>query len=57
MKYGYLSFIDPERVGFGEGNIISSGNISPNLLSGGSINDILYRYIIDDILFCKQNTL
>ncbi len=25
------------------GNIITSGNISPNTLSGGSINDISYR--------------
>ena len=48
----YLSFIDPERGRFGElypevmifpeGNIITEGNISPNLPSGGSINDILY---------------
>ncbi len=50
MLYGiieYLSFIDPERGVFGEifpeGNIITSGNISPNTPSGGSINDILYR--------------
>ena len=54
----YLSFIDPERGGFGvifpevmifsEGqspseNIITSGNITPNPPSEGSINDILYR--------------
>ena len=48
-----LSFIDPERGGFGkvfpevmiisEGNIITEGNISPNPPNGGSINDILYR--------------
>jgi hypothetical protein len=53
----YLSFIDPERGGFGvifpevmifseglcpEENIITEGN-SPNPPSGGSINDILYR--------------
>ena len=57
----YLSFIDPQRVGFGEifpgvmifpegfsqreGNIITSGNILPNFQSCGSINDILYRKI------------
>ena len=54
----YLSFIDPERGGFGgilpevmifpeglcpEGNIITEGNVSTNPPSGGSINDILYR--------------
>ena len=51
----YLSFIDPERGGFGvifpevmifseglcpEENIITEGNITPNPPSGGSINDI-----------------
>ncbi len=56
--YIYLSFIDPERGGFGkilpsamifpegacpEGNIITKGNILPNPQSGGSINYILYR--------------
>ena len=55
---GQLSFIDPQRGGFGgilpevmifpdglctEGNIITEGNISTNPASGGSINDILYR--------------
>ena len=55
---GLLSFIDPERGGFGvifpevmifseglcpEKNIITEGNITPNPPSGGSINDILYR--------------
>ena len=49
----YLSFIYPEREGFGEifpevmiiyeGNIITEENISPNPPSGGSINDVLYR--------------
>jgi hypothetical protein len=54
----YLSFIDPERGGFGgilskvmifseglcpEGNIITEGNVSTNPPSRGSINDILYR--------------
>ena len=46
----FLSFIDPERGGFGEIfpevmilNIITEGNISPNPSSGGSINDMLYR--------------
>ena len=53
MAMRYLSFIEPERGGFGEifpevmikpeGNIITEGNISPNPPSGGSINDILYR--------------
>ena len=48
-----LSFIDPERGGFGKVfpevmiiiiiNIITEGNVSPNLPNGGSINDILYR--------------
>ena len=48
----YLSFIDPERGGFGvifpevmifsEENIITEGNIAESP-SGGSINDILYR--------------
>jgi hypothetical protein len=52
----YLSFIDPERGGFGgilpevmifseglcpEENIITEGNTSTNPPSGGSINDIL----------------
>ena len=39
-----LSFIDPPLGGFGE--ILpeyTSGNISQNPPSGGSINDILYR--------------
>jgi hypothetical protein len=54
----YLSFIDPERGGFGgilsevmifseglcpEGNIITEGNVSTNPPSRGSINYILYR--------------
>jgi hypothetical protein len=46
----YLSFIDQERGGFGGiipevmiRNIITEGNVLPNPLSGGSINDILYR--------------
>jgi hypothetical protein len=54
----FLSFIDPERGGFGvifpkvmifseglcpEENIITEGNIMPNPTSEGSINDILYR--------------
>jgi hypothetical protein len=53
-----LSFIDPERGGFGEilpevmifseglcpeENIITEDNISTNPPSGGSLNDILYR--------------
>jgi hypothetical protein len=54
----YLSFIDPERGGFGgilpevmiffeglcpEENIITEGNISTNSPSGGSINDIIQK--------------
>jgi hypothetical protein len=54
----FLSLIDPLFVGFGvifpsvmifssgqspSENIITSGNITPNPTSGGSINDILYR--------------
>ena len=43
-----LSFMDPERGGFGEIfpeviNIITEENISLNPPSGGSINDILYQ--------------
>ena len=56
----YLSFIDPERGGFGviypevmifsegicpEENIITEGNTTPNPPSGGSINDILYQTV------------
>ena len=66
-----LSFIDLERGGFGEilpevmifpeglcpdGNIITEGNISPNPLSGGSINDILYRKLKASKLRIKKLT-
>jgi hypothetical protein len=68
---GYLSFIDLERGGFGEilpevmifpeglcpsGNIITSGNISPNPPSGRSINDILYRKLKASKLRIKNLT-
>ena len=39
-----ISFSDDISLGLKpSGNIITSGNISPNPPSGGSINDILYR--------------
>jgi hypothetical protein len=69
----YLSFyIDPEQGGFGgilpevmifsEGlcpdeNIITSGNIPPNPLRSGSINDILYRKLKNPPLYQVQNKL
>jgi hypothetical protein len=67
----HLSFIDLERGGFGEilpevlifpsgqspeGNINTSGNISPNPPSGRSINDILYRKLKASKLRIKNLT-
>jgi hypothetical protein len=66
----YLSFIDPERGGFGvifpevmifseglcpEENIITEGNITPNPPSGGSINDISYRKLKNSLLKFRIN--
>jgi hypothetical protein len=43
----YLSFIDPERGGFGViyPKVMMEGNTTPNPPSGGSINDILYQTV------------
>ena len=66
-----ISFIDLERGGFGEilpsvmifpsgqspsGNIITSGNISPNPPRSRSINDILYRKLKASKLKIKNLT-
>ena len=66
MTMVFLSFIDPERGGFGvifpevmifseglcpEENIITEGNIPANPPSGGSINDILYRKLKNPVAF------
>ena len=40
---GHLSFIYPERGGFGKISIIVEGKISPNPPGGGYINALLYR--------------
>ena len=51
-----ISFIDPERGGFGEifPEVITSGNISPNPPRSGSINDKYRMAITSVIIFRKE---